>query len=292
MTDKAYRTKMLGVVTLYNPDPEQAAANIRRYVPDVDKLVVWDNSPLEKGLQPAILRLLGEQAGKVVWQGNGQNRCIAKAINYAWQLAQEQGFDLLLLMDQDSSWADFPAYRTEIESIFCEGKLCAFTPYVPGNDTWAVTEKVQQRRLFINSGTVIPVYILNALNGADEAFPLDALDYDLALRILKRGYSTVCLTSCILHHTLGSPKRSPLLKLYTPDYGEARTYSIVYSHLLNYRKNRKWMTANERRRELKEFLFWKFVRIVLAEQQKWSRMKMYFKGVRDGLRFDLSQTKP
>lgn len=288
----AYRFKMLGLVTLYNPAPQEATANILRYIHDVDTLIIWDNSPLEKDLQKQILENLTDEAKKVIWHGDGQNYCIAPAINFAWKYGDEHGFDLLLLMDQDSQWENFAGYRQTIDQLLVNGKMCAFTPYVRGNDQWEIKEEIQVIRMFINSGTVIPLQILKSLNGADEVFPLDALDYDLALRIIKRGYYSCCLTSFILNHTIGQPKRASIFHLYTPNYGAARTYSIVFSHIVNYRKNHRWMTPYERRRELKEFLFWKLVRILFAEKEKYERMKMYLKGIRDGLLFDMNKTKP
>lgn len=282
---------MLGVVTLYNPDPSEAAKKIECYVPYLDKLIVWDNSPLDCHLQQQLKHLLGNNWEMILWQGTGENRCIAQAINFAWKYAREQQFDLLLIMDQDSLWDNFVAYRQEIEEHFIAGEVWAYTPYVIGNDLWSIENTVQKRRLFINSGTVLPIKILDAIDGADETFPLDALDYDLALRIVQRGYTSFCLTQHKLYHTIGQPKRSSFLKLYTPNYGATRTYSIIRSHLISYRKNKAIMTRQEKWKVFKEFLYWKFVRILLAEPDKANRFMMYFKGIKDGLTFDLSQTK-
>lgn len=282
---------MLGVVTLYNSDPQTAADNILRYARGLDFLIVWDNSSLERGLQQRMQALLTDVWSKTLWHGTGKNQCIAPAVNFAWQYAKDNGYDLLLIMDQDSQWHDFDAYRREIESHYEAGDVWVYTPYVEGMDVWEITEKAQHRRFFINSGTVIPVQFLNEIGGADETFALDALDHNLSIRILKRGHEVYCLTSHKLTHTLGAPTRSAVLRLYTPDYGRERTYSIVRSHIINYRAQRKWMTREERVSILKEFVFWKFVRIILAEHDKWGRLKMYMKGLADGLRYDISKTK-
>lgn len=292
MEKMRYRTKMIGVVTLYNPDAQNAAANMKRYIDELDALVVWDNSPLELNCKQQLQELLGDYFSKVIWHGTGSNSFIAPAINFVWHYAQEHGFNLVLIMDQDSQWEHFRYYREEIDDLFCSGNIEVFTPYIQGLDFWTVDQDVVPRRIFINSGTVIPLSILDSIQGADETFALDALDYDLAIRIRKRDYPIVCLTKHVLQHTIGKPKRSSLLKLYTPDYGAARTYSIVSSHILNYRKNRRWMNGYERRKVLKEFLFWKLVRILFAEDEKWSRLRNYLKGIKDGVLFDLSKTKP
>ena len=36
-----YQTRILGLVTLYNPAPQEAAANMLRYIYDVDALIIY-----------------------------------------------------------------------------------------------------------------------------------------------------------------------------------------------------------------------------------------------------------
>ncbi len=279
--------KMLGLVTIYNPDPAEAAANIKRYVYDLDELIIWDNSPLDKNLRSLILHELDDVKDKIIWKGDGENRCIAQAINFAWHYAKEHGLDFLLIMDQDSKWYSFSLYRQQIEHYWNEGNKWVFTPFIAGNDRWYITKPLEQRRIFINSGTVLPIEILTAINGADEAFPLDALDHDMSYRIMKAGYQVYCITSCILFHTIGKPRKSKRLHLFTNDYGRARTYSITKCHIMNYRKHRDIMTAYEKRKFFKEIFWWKFVRLVIAEEDKIGRFKMFFKGIKDGVSYKI-----
>lgn len=289
MENRKHKYKLLGLVTLFNPDAQDAAKNIKRYVYDLDELIIWDNSPLEKDLRSTILNELNDVKDKITWKGDGENRCIAQAINSAWHYAKENGLDFLLLMDQDSQWADFVSYRQEIEAHYSAGEIWVYTPYVTGFDFWTVEKTVQKRRLFINSGTVIPVTILDDIGGADEAFPLDALDTDLSYRVIKAGHQIACLTDCKLHHTIGHPVRKGPLHIFTNDYGRFRTYSITRSHIICYRKHRDIMTAYECRKFYKEIFWWKFVRLVLAEEDKIGRFKMFFKGIRDGVSYKIKK---
>lgn len=278
---------MLGVVTLYNPEPNETASNIRRYIHDLDALIIWDNSPLEAGIKQQILADLGEDAGKVVWHGDGQNHCIAPAVNYAWHYGQEHGYDLLLIMDQDSQWQHFANYRAQIENYLANENMGVFTPFFPEHDTWMPDGPIHFRRTFINSGTVIPLKILNAIGGADEALPLDALDTDLSYRILKKGYQCICLTECLLHHSIGKPQKKGFLHLFTNNYGRFRTYSITRGHIICYRKHHDVMTAYEKRVFFKEIFMWKFIRMVLVEDDKIGRFKSFLKGIRDGISYRL-----
>ena len=67
--------KILGLVTLYNPELPDAAYNIMRYLPYLDSLIIWDNSPLEANLKQLVLGMLAEEANKVIWHGDGNNNC-------------------------------------------------------------------------------------------------------------------------------------------------------------------------------------------------------------------------
>lgn len=283
--------RILGIVTLFNPDARQAADNILRYLEDVDALIIWDNSPAEKEIPQKVGQYLPDPEGKIIWHNTGKNECIAPAINYAWQYAKTQGFQMLLIMDQDSQWADFAFFRKKVETYYQAGNKWAFVPYIAGNDIWTIQQEIHIKRVFINSGTIIPIEILDAIDGADETFPLDALDHDLAIRIQKAGYQIACITCCILYHTVGHPKRSRFLHLFTNDYGRERTYSITKSHLIKYRKHKDWFTAYEKRKIFKEYYMWKLIRIVFAEEDKLGRLKMFLKGIKDGMTFDITTTK-
>ncbi len=285
------KCKLLGLVTLYYPDIKSAADNIQQYLVDVDRLIVWDNSPSHLQVQQQLMAILDEEREKIIWHTSNRNMYIAPAINYAWKYGVQHEYDLLLIMDQDSRWDNFSLFFKEVEALSSSHQEWIYTPYIVGLDEWKKNSSLQQRRIFINSGTIVPITILNAIDGVDETFPLDALDHDTALRCLKRGFKVVSLTSHIMHHTMGHPKRSGILRILTPDYPSDRLYSIVRSHIINYRKNHQWMTSYEKKRFFNEFIFWTFIRIILVEKPKKERFKMYWKGIKEGLNFNINLTK-
>lgn len=285
-----YRLRLLALVTLYNPDVNIAADNISRYVDSVDCLVVWDNSPLESGIKSSMQQLLRLSWHKIVWQGSGKNLCIAPAVNYAWKYATAHHYDLILIMDDDSRWQDFPSYRKLVESIYLQKGAMVFTPFVEGCDEFAIKQEIQPRSLFINSGTIIPTQFFNLIGGVDEdAFPLDALDHDMALSLTGRGKEIVCLTECHLLHSLGKPERLGPLHLFTPNYNRHRTYSMTRSHLICFRKHWRHMSPEQKKYVLKEILLWKIIRILLAEPDKIGRLCAFIRGVVNGLSYDIKK---
>jgi len=285
------KCKLLALVTIFYPDIKTVASNILRYIDDVDMLIIWDNSPSSQEVKQKLSVLLKEKDGHILWYSANKNSFIAPAINFAWKKGKEMNYDLLLIMDQDSQWTDFPKYRNEVESHFLNNEIWVYTPYITDYDIWEKNAAVMPRRIFINSGTIIPLSILDAINGVDETFPLDALDHDTALRILKRGFTVCSLTSHEIHHSMGQPSHSNKFRLLTPNYPPTRLYSIVRSHIINFRKNRHWMNRGERLKFFKEFIFWTLIRIILVEKGKKERLLMYWKGISEGIRYDINKTK-
>ena len=281
MENIAFTYKMLGIVTLYNPDKEQALANIRLYHDCLDMLIVWDNSS-------DCHKEWFEGTERCLYHWTGDNSCIAPAINYAWRHAVEHEYDLLLVMDEDSQWTDFMAYRKDIERMQAQGKDHLYTPYVEGCDTFRIEHDIHEKRVLINSGTVIPTTILTAIGGINEdAFPLDALDHDISYSAQENGYDILCLTRHKLSHSLGYPKCLGPFRLFTPDYNSFRTYHMTRSHIICYRKHRALMTSEDKDYLYKEILLRKFARIILAEPDKVNRLRAFIKGITQGITYKL-----
>lgn len=283
--------KMLGVVTLYNPDIESLAHNMSLYVPWLDELIVWDNSPLEQDNETRLMAMLPNLQHIILWHGTGQNLCIAPAINHAWQYALDNGYDMLLIMDQDSQWGDFRKHRMDVECLYAEHPDWTFLPFVEGCDLWDIKSDIQKRRLFINSGTIIPVNQLTAIGGADEAFPLDALDHDLAVRLQKSGVTIVALTANKLKHSLGTIKKSERFGIMTNDYGRFRTYSIARGHIINLRKHWNWWSKEEKKFIIRNYYINKVIQIVFLEEDKLGRLWNLLKGTMEGLTFRIKDGK-
>ncbi len=282
-----FKYKMIGVVTLYNPNVSEVAENIMRYAPWLDTLVIWDNSPLEHSVKSQMLPLLDSIATKILWHGTGENLCIAPAINFAWHYAQENDSDFLLIMDQDSQWDDFAAYRLKVEELWSDNKQLVFCPYATMPKTVQAKEDITYPRTFINSGTVFPTTILTAIGGADEAFPLDALDHELSIRIQKAGYRIACLNRFVLQHHLGSPFHSKWLPVTTLNYNSFRTYSILRGYILLFRKHWGWFTLREKYIILRGILFARLLKIIFIEDDKWQKTKSLFRAIKDGFLYKL-----
>jgi len=275
---------MIGLVTLYHPNISTTTANILTYLPWLDYLILWDNSANQSASFTQITKQLTAYQEKLILHPCDHNEFIAPAINFSLQKASELRNPFLLIMDQDSSWTNFQDFRNHVEQLAStHPNYGAFCPKVDNVYCWTSIMPVQPIRLFINSGTVIRTDVLSQIHGADTRFPLDALDNDLSIRIQQAGYQPVCLTDFHLCHELGHPMRSKILHLYSSNYNALRTYSIMRGYTLFLRIHHKWLKHSEIYTILKEYFFWKPVRIVFMEPDKWQRTKSYIKGIIDGL---------
>lgn len=79
-------TKILAVVVTYYPDEELLTKNIQAFVNDVDKVLIWENTPESEKLNYRFI-----QNEKIEYRGDGVNS-IARALNYAWRYAKEKGY--------------------------------------------------------------------------------------------------------------------------------------------------------------------------------------------------------
>lgn len=270
---------ILGIVTLYNPDRNKFMGNIQSYMPYITRLIVWDNSVESH-------KAWFEGNSNVIYHSTGKNECIAPAINHASEYMKANGYQLLLIMDQDSRWENFGSFMNDVKALYREHVADVFTPFVKGCDDFEITSSVMPRRLFINSGTVMSSKALSIIGDIDkQAFPLDALDHDMALTLLENGVKAICLTDYILNHSLGNLKRMGLFNILTHDYNAFRTYSMTRSHIICHRKHHEAMNERERTYLYKEILFQKLKRIIFAENDKWQRIKALLKGVMDGMRY-------
>ena len=92
--------KLCAIVTSYYPSLEELEQNIRSYLSDVDKLIIWENTPKDESrIQELADKLNGE---KVEVRTTGQNEFLAKPFNICIKWAKENNYTHFLTLDQDS----------------------------------------------------------------------------------------------------------------------------------------------------------------------------------------------
>lgn len=281
-----YRT--LAITTVYYPDPVKLRDNIDRYIQHIDRLIIWNNTPAaEAGKYPIDLDGIHEKA-KVI--STGRNEGIAFPVNRCARIARDEGFDLLMVMDQDSTWLDYERYITAVKSCLPEYGDAIFIPNINEREN-PVTAPVRKKS-FINSGTVFPIGTLLRIGPLNEYLFVDGVDMDYSLRAVRNGIEILCLTDCRMVQQFGNPVESRLLGCQTSNYPAERTFNIVKNHVLLYRKYKKAMSAVQRKMIIQSYILKRGVKVLLMEKGKLKKTGSILKGVYAGLRTPLSAAFP
>ena len=255
---------ILAIVVGYRPQEALLRQSIASYAPYVEKVLLWQNSPISFA-HP-----------KVELCGDGTNRGIGPALNYARERALSEGYDYLLTMDQDSVWKDFPAFLSLAREAPSDALL---GPYV--NEEPAGKGGFERSLLLITSGMLVPAPLLRLLGPWREDFAVDALDVDYVLRAAALGVPACKVGAGCLHQQFGQRHRKGLFHVY--GYSPERLYAIYRNHLLLFRQYGK-VASPVKKMFFKRWMGSRPIRILLGEKQRWGKFKAIFRGIRDGLR--------
>ena len=82
--------KYFAVVSSYFPNLDELEENIKSYLSWVDKLIIWENTPIGESKINVLIEKLNND--KIEVRTTGQNEYLAKPFNFCIQWAKEAGF--------------------------------------------------------------------------------------------------------------------------------------------------------------------------------------------------------
>jgi rhamnosyltransferase len=232
---------IIGVVILYQPDNSFSLEYINSYLPALNKLLLYDNSDAPS---PQLEQLIKSQnSTKLLYHYFGENAGISKRLNQAADYAIANGYDYLLMMDQDSGFKDQQfnfyldkIYKNEVENVAQFGVNCQpeFTPLD------SVPRKVIS---LITSGSVLNLKYFNSIGCFNEELFIDYVDAEFSYRVIEKGFYNLLFSDIILNHRIGYLKMGRSLKNFklTPRilHSPIRIYYILRNGLyLLFRKNK------------------------------------------------------
>ncbi len=204
--------KVAAVVVLYYPG-EEMLSNINSYYDRVDKIYAFDNTEQGSEIQTALLT-----RPKISYHHDGQNAGIATRLNSAARLALMDGFDWLLMMDQDSGFS----VATGPDYFEC------FKQYEPKTlvAMFGVNFEQDQQRgsskcnavftdELITSGTLLNLLLFPEIGLFDENLFIDGVDHEYTIKTLLAGYKIVQFSNIRLTHQIGTlVKRASIKTLF------------------------------------------------------------------------------
>ncbi len=202
--------RVLFVVVVYRQrfKETQASASLttllRRY-PGRVTIFVYDNSPERDDTMLDVHHYLHDS----------ENHGVSRAYNTASEFARDAGFQFMLLMDQDTTFAEqiFQSYRDAVASYpdihvfapIAKDSKHTFSPFKFSAGRGRGIENLKPgiynltNLKVINSGLLISLQAFFACGGYDERFPLDFSDIVFCERLASAGYDVCIIADSIRH---------------------------------------------------------------------------------------------
>jgi rhamnosyltransferase len=276
------------VISTFHPAPA-ALENLAKVRLQVEGLVVVDNGSSASSLAPfrAAMREL-----KFTLIENGANLGIAAALNTGVQWAKSRGFDRVVLFDQDSTVTPgfMGAMRSTYEGHPRQAEIAIVMPrYMnrEGEDvSWSQFMAPDGAPLEVmTSGSFIPVSIFDSCGGFREEFFIDQVDHEFAFRVRECGFIVVVSEESFLIHTPGSPREHSFLgvmRFKATHHNAMRRYYMTRNGIVMVR--RYWKSHPVWCRSVAKALLMLPIQVVLAERQKWKKLRNILLGTVDALR--------
>jgi rhamnosyltransferase len=232
--------RVAACIVSYNPGPELQGV-LCSVLPQVSTVFVIDNAS-NKESTLALEGLCAQLGATLV--ANEENIGVAGAYNQAAKVAVSQGYEWMLLLDQDSvapielavqltrgvdrwSGARLPAVvcPTSVDSEALAHQL-------------AVCEADVAVGTCINAGSMVRLAAWAAVGGYDEGLFVDYVDFDFCFRCRQRGWEIIQVGGAVMVHGPGSPTTHHLLwkRFVTWNHSALRRYYITRNRILFYRR--------------------------------------------------------
>jgi len=219
-----------GTIILFYPGNE-VIQNILSYINILEKLYVIDNSEYKN------VDLVNQIAAidKVIYLHTGENRGLAERLNQATELAIDEGFDLLLTMDQDSYF----------EKGIAEEYVVCINKYESHSKTAMYGVEYLQRTSdnqcspieiseLITSGSIINLQLFPAIGRFDDALFIDLVDHEYCYRAIITGYKVVKFANIFLCHRVGESFKGRSIKTFIVTERSLHSPLRLYYMIRNY----------------------------------------------------------
>lgn len=270
-----------GIVT-YNPDNNRLYQCIRSALCNLKDIIIIDNGSSNIN---DIKKLCNNHIHLIQ---NRKNFGIAKALNQIFHYADDNGFDWILTLDQDTIIGSdlinsYIKYLDNSENVNI-GIVCPRIHDVISNRIWPEIKNetyFTMVRKCITSGALNNIEAWKKVQGFDEYLFIDEVDNDYCIRLQAFGYSIILLHAAIIEHQIGSTNAIKIFgrKIYIRNHPAERKYYMVRNRLYmdkkiyGYIKNKTVM-----------FTVGFILKTILFEKNKFAKFCASVKGLCDGVK--------
>ena len=196
------KKKILVGIVLYNPNLSRLQQNIDAVAHETDSILLVDNA--SKNVNKIAIFAKDKKIKLIC---NTENKGLPRVFNSMISYAQENGFENLLLLDQDSVFHKkaIEYYKEYISSNY----VCIVPKIIQRLDEYekkfGEKEKSETEVEFaINSGTLINLKILPPNIRFNEKLFVDCVDFDFFIQLRKRGLKILKVNKIKLLCDLGN----------------------------------------------------------------------------------------
>lgn len=272
-----------GVVT-FNPNIDRLRECLAAILKQVHSLIIFDNGSRNVA---DIVKLLSELHGSCQIIKNGENAGIAYALAAIMDYARAHDYKWVLTLDQDSI----------LQAGIIDKYLQCANNY---QDAAMITCLIHDRNFYDpkyeeqgNDVIEVPYCITSAAftnvdkyfstSGYDSEFFIDCVDFDICYSLREAGYKIYRVNHVGLLHEVGHGEQRRFLWKKIIVYHEApwRIYYLARNTKLLAKRH---TTYGKMRAAKKEIAL--LTRILLYEDKKKEKLKMYSKGIHDSKKID------
>ena len=248
-------------IITFNPDIDRLIENVKSISTQVGAIILVDNG--SQNYDEFIDKLVGLHIDFFYQKRFDENMGIALALNDGCSFAQEQGYQWVLTLDQDSVCDPklIEVYLNFINSNDTDtvGQLCCLIKdRNVSSDTNADLMDSTDVDWCITSGSLVNIACWKSIDGFDDRLFIDGVDRDFGLCLKEHGFRTVRINFLGLLHEVG--KISRIVSLFGkkhPVYNHSpfRKYYISRNAIIIARKHDSINLRSEIKRVRKRIFF-------------------------------------
>lgn len=230
--------KLAAAIILYNPEEKitEYILKLRQYFPTI---YLFDNTESEERTNRTREKV---RKKGIKYKAKNNNMGLAYGLNSCCNVAFKDGFDWIMLFDQDSVVTeDLVGNMKEFIKKYDEEKLAIVAPMIDDFNNRKVKEqRVKRKKEVITSGMILKLKAFKENGLFSNQLFLDAVDIEFCLRLSMNGYYILENSSVALQHNQFDNEK--VLGGYKVNkYSAIRYYymSRGYFYLLEHYKNEK-----------------------------------------------------
>lgn len=278
--------KLLAIVITYFPNEQELVQNIKSYIDEVDKIIIWENTP-EDQISYNKVALKDISYNKIFFIGKGYNVGIGEALNFGAKIVLEDSFSHLLTLDQDSYFEKgmLCRYKESVRKFLTSniGLYGTNLLYSNGIKEYREKESIINVKYCITSGSIIPGQTFEKGCFFDEHLFIDGVDLDYCFRLNKLfGLRVIVFPSVHMMHSIGYPIKT-FLGFSASAYSAFRTYYVVKNQILILRRYPEFFSFKEKLVIINDYIFKRLFTILFYENNKLAKIVALAKGLREGL---------